>query len=85
VTRAVVRPHNAASLYVGPDDRYVVSLVVAYANDGAASARDAALGALGLFLEGHAPRTHWCVYDRVADRVHLFEQRDLTVEEIDAA
>jgi hypothetical protein len=85
MTQSTGHPREAASLYVGPDDRYVVSLIVAYGRDDAASARDAAIGALALLLDGRAPRTHWCVYDRATDRVHLFEQRDLTVEEIDAA
>ena len=84
MTRPLVRP-APVSLFVGPDDRYVVSLVVAYGNDGATSPRDAALGALALLLDGEVPRTRWAVYDRVTDRVHLFAQTDLLLEEIDAA
>ncbi len=82
---AIVPPRDLASLYLRAEERYVVSILVAYTGDAVPSARDAAMGALGLLLEGRAPRTHWCVYDRVTDRVHLFEQRDLLLEEIDAA
>lgn len=60
--------------YVHSSDRYVVSLIVGYADDEAASPEHAAAGALALTQDAGASDTNWYVYDRKTGMLHLLEQ-----------
>lgn len=65
------------SIYVGDQDRFVVSLIIGYTDNEARSAEQA--GALGLMVtQGPQQRsTVWSVYDRVTDTHSRFEQAEL--------
>jgi hypothetical protein len=74
------------TIYVRPEDRYVVSLIVGYreacADDTTEwppidNPRAAAFWALRLTRDQDSPNTVWCVYDRVKDETILLEQADL--------
>ena len=73
-----------ASLYVDPDDRYVVMLAASYPavgsaparSYGVADAREAAHWALQLTRDAGSDGTHWYVLDRQTGEVHDYEQAE---------
>lgn len=65
---------ETASIYVQPDERYIVSLIVGYDADDATDAMDAAHSALELTRDGGQAGTRWFVYDRETKVMHTFEQ-----------
>jgi hypothetical protein len=69
------RFHETASIYVEPEERYVVSLIVGYSDEDCASSEEAARAALELVTEIGAGGTRWFVYDRKADGMLSFEQK----------
>ncbi len=79
------RRHEVSSIYVGPDDRYIVSLLVGYASEDVRTPKEAARAALDLTRDCGAADTHWFVYDRVTQLTHMFEQSAFDLEEVDAA
>jgi hypothetical protein len=65
------------SIYVHPNERFVVSLIVGYGGPGQGevrSPRRAAAAALDLTRDEGSNGTHWFVYDRKTGAMHLFEQ-----------
>lgn len=82
--RAVV--DRLQTIYVRPEDRYVVSLIIGYQEAGPGDTKErppidnpraAAFWALRLTRDQDSPDTVWCVYDRVTDETILLEQADL--------
>ncbi len=74
------------TIYVRPEDRYIVSLIVGYREASADATnerpaidnpRAAAFWALRLTRDEDSTDTVWCVYDRVTDETILLEQADL--------
>ncbi len=65
--------------YVGPEDRFVVSLVVGYNQEdsGVRTAKQAARAALQLTLDEGSNDTHWYVFDRKTGVLSLFEQKEI--------
>jgi hypothetical protein len=61
------------SIYVEPNDRYVVSLIVSYSNE-VRSPEEAAYYALDLTKDEWSCGTRWFVYDRETETMHEFEQ-----------
>ncbi len=64
--------------YVGPKDRFVVSLLVGYGEDeGVATAAEAGHAALQLTRDEGSPDTHWYIHDRQTGVTTLYEQHEL--------
>jgi hypothetical protein len=66
------------SMYVLPEDRYVVTLASSYGNskDGITSPEQAAAAALALTLDRSSGGSMWFVFDRMTGEHLLFEQGD---------
>ena len=70
------------SIYVEPDERYVVMFAASYPtieedpDIGVADAQEAAFWALDLVRNTGWEDTHWYVLDRRTGEVHEFEQSD---------
>jgi hypothetical protein len=78
---------EVGTIYVGTEDRFIVSLVVGYDNEtiaealpgrstGKEKALQAAASALDLTKDEGASGTHWFVYDRLDDVEYVFEQSE---------
>jgi hypothetical protein len=65
---------ETASIYVQPDERYIVSLIVGYDGDDCPNAKDAAHLALELTRDGGHAGTRWFVFDRQTGAMHTYEQ-----------
>lgn len=65
-------------VYVDPEDRFIVSLVVGYSNgrDKVKTAEEAVLAALNLTRDDNSGDTLWNVYDRKTGRSELVMQSD---------
>lgn len=66
--------------YCGPNDRFVVSLIIGYGDgddDGPKTARQAAHHALELTRDEGSADTHWYVFDRKTREMRLFEQKEI--------
>ena len=86
----VIDPAQIDSIYVDPGERFVVSLVVSYAEvdlnwsddppyewvDDRTMALRAAAAALGLTREEGSRDTKWFVYDRETGEMHKFTQEE---------
>lgn len=82
---------EVATIYVdgGQRDRYVVSLVVGYADEDLSSAglsseeasKLAAAAALDLTRDTNSSDTTWFVYDRVTEELRNFEQGEFEEDE----
>jgi hypothetical protein len=71
------RRNEVTSIYVDPDERFVVSLVVGYsARDDVHTAEDAARTALELTQDDNATGTVWHVFDRQTQQMHRLSQRE---------
>lgn len=70
------------TIYVEPEERFVVSLIVRYdpATSGVQTAEDAARAALGMTRDESASGTTWHVYDRHTGRMHVLRQKDFDPE-----
>lgn len=66
--------------YVGPDDRFVVSFIVGIRDTVAATPEEAAAQALDLTRDDGAWGTHFYVFDRQTQTLHLFEQHEFDEE-----
>lgn len=63
-----LNPSEVDTVYLRPNDRYVVSLVIGYTNDDVASPEQAVAAAVALnVLDEDAHLTMWHVYDRESD------------------
>ena len=86
-----IDPAQIDSIYVDPGERFLVSLVVSYAEadlnwsdddppfepvDDRTMALRAAAAALGLTREEGSRDTKWFVYDRETGEMHKFEQAE---------
>lgn len=60
--------------YVESENRYVVSLIVGYNDNDVISPVHAVAAALDLTRNGDSYSTHWWVYDRQTQTLHLVEQ-----------
>lgn len=66
---------EVSSVYVGPGDRYVVSLVVGWSQEQASSMLEAARAALEMTRGPGSEVTHWQVFDReTGETVDLVQQ-----------
>ena len=66
------------TIYVSPEDRYIVSFIVGYEQeDDLYSPRDAAHWALELTRDEGSGGTVWFVFDRKEQVMHRFEQREI--------
>jgi hypothetical protein len=76
------RSHELSSIYVEPEDRYVVSLIVSYGGefDQVDSPERAAAAALDLTRDGKSGGTHWRVYDRQTKTMHDLIQDEFSDE-----
>lgn len=66
--------------YAGPNDRFIVSLIVGYQDTDKhqpATAKQAGAAALDLTTDDGSHDTHWYVFDRKTGELHMFEQGDL--------
>lgn len=64
------------SIYVDRNSRFVVSLIVGYAEDeGVMSPEGAIHAALELTRDEGCATTHWCVYDRLTGIAKIIEQQ----------
>ncbi len=70
------------TIYVDPEERFVVSLVASYdpASSGVQTAEDAARAALGMTRDEGASGTTWHVYDRQTGLMHVLRQKDFDSE-----
>jgi hypothetical protein len=73
------RRHEVSSIYVHPDERFVVSLIVGY-GDEVRYPWEAALAALELTRDGGHAGTRWFVFDRATNRLQSFEQEEFDPE-----
>lgn len=70
------------TIYVDPEDRFVVALIVGYQynpEDGVVGAADAAQAALDLTRDEGSYGTQWFVLDRQTGECRFLEQRDFEV------
>jgi hypothetical protein len=76
--------NEVESIYVGRDERFVVSLIVGYAEerDGVETPAHAAAAALALTRDDGSSGTHWFVYDRQTGVLHVLEQSDFESIEV---
>lgn len=79
-------PHEIDSIYVSPQNRFVVSLIVGYGGeeegtDGVTTPERAAAAALELSRDMSASDTVWHVFDRTTGRMHMLVQRVFEREE----
>ena len=79
-----LQPHEVDAVYLHCTDRFVVSLVVGYADASnpapvavATSPLDAATAALSMLQDDHAGDTIWAVSDRQTGLVHQFRLREI--------
>lgn len=72
--------HETNSIYVDERERFVVSLIVGYSDEEAATAEEAAYYAVELTRDEGAGDTVWFVYDRKEQRMHQFEQSQFDTE-----
>ncbi len=72
--------HELGNTYAHPTDRYVVSLIVGYQDDEAASPHHAAAAALALTQDAGAHDTHWYVYDRQTQTATEFGHLDVQIQ-----
>ena len=77
------RVEEVETIYVSPEDRYIVSLVVGYSEEEFSDQSrfpntplGAFGGALDLTRDEGSPDTTWFVYDRKTGEMHEFEQDD---------
>ena len=72
----MLKPHEIKTIYVGPKDRFVVSLIVGYTehDGGVATPKEAARAALQLTRDEGSSGTYWHVFDRKTSHSHNFEQ-----------
>ncbi len=73
------RRHEVSSIYVHPAERFVVSLIVGYADE-VRCAWEAALAALELTRDGGQGGTRWFVFDRCTGKLHSFDQDEFDPE-----
>lgn len=66
--------HELGNTYADAQDRYVVSLIITYADADAASPEEAVAHALDLTRDDNSYDTHWYVFDRHTQTLHLIEQ-----------
>ena len=70
-------PKELGNTYVGNRDRFVVSLVVGYAeDDGPTTPEQAVKAAIELTTDEGSYSTHWYCYDRQTKILHMIEQGD---------
>ena len=69
--------NELGNTYVDADSRYVVSFMVGYSDTEADSPKEAVAHALDLTQDEESHHTHWYVYDRVTQILHLVEQGDV--------
>ena len=63
------------TIYLDPNDRFVVSFIVGYGKrDEVETPEAAASAALQLTRDEGAHGTHWFVYDRETNQMHALEQ-----------
>ena len=73
-----VRAEEVSTIYMADLDRYIVSLIVGYAEDDeVTSPHDAAYFALRLTTDEGSTDTVWRVYDRVTEKTYEFTQREM--------
>ena len=71
------------SIYVHPQNRFVVSLIAGYAgaeDDDVTTPQEAAAAALALTRDEGSFDTYWCVYDRETQKQDIFTQRQFDSE-----
>ena len=78
-------PAEIDTIYLSDDDRFIVSLIVGYTeedltDEGEATPQAAAKWALDLTRDEGARGTHWFVFDRKEQRMHMFEQHEFDPE-----
>ncbi len=81
--RGMVKPrgHEIDTIYVGNEDRFIVSLIAGYGKEGLVKTPErAAAAALDLTRDSGSSGTHWYVYDRKTKRMHCFEQGEFDKE-----
>lgn len=72
-----IDPYEVGNTYVGPEDRFVVSLIVGYPSGecDVHTPEQAAAMALELTRDEGSSDTHWYVYDRETKQLQIIEQR----------
>lgn len=77
-------PVEVQTIYVSPNDRFIVSLVVGYDDDQMdgedfpVSPKGALAAAISLTRDMGSPDTIWFVYDRKTGETHEFEQGEVS-------
>jgi hypothetical protein len=83
--RGGVGADEVKTIYVGLDDRFVVSLIVGYSEvDGICSPEQAAAAALSLTRDAGSGDTCWYVHDRTSGETRVIEQAEFEFESIGA-